>query len=50
MKEQDPISWDMTKSEWLSFDEEDGNIITFDNGSTYFSVSEIEEYLSEFNI
>lgn len=36
MKEQDPISWNIAKSEWESFEESEGNIISFDNGSTYF--------------
>lgn len=50
MKEQDPISWDIARSEWLSFEEDEGNIITFDNGCTYYSVSEVEDYLVEYNL
>lgn len=45
MKEQDPISWNMAKSEWESFEESEGNIISFDNGSTYFWTHEIENFL-----
>lgn len=50
MKEQDPISWEIARSEWLSLEEEEENIITFNNGNTYFSISEIEDYLSEYNL
>ena len=47
MKELDPVSWRIAQSEWESQEEDDGNIISFDNGSTYFSVSDIEDYLDQ---
>ena len=36
MKSQDPISWNLARDEWESFEEEEENLITFDNGSTYY--------------
>ncbi len=47
MKEQDPISWNMAKSEWEGFEEAEENIISFDNGNTYFWAHEIERFLDE---
>ncbi len=47
MKDQDPISWDMAKSEYIDGLEQDGELITFDNGSSYYWVSDIEDYLDE---
>lgn len=46
IKELDPISWDIAKGEWL--DQEDGEaLVSFDNGSTYFELSKVEEYVSD---
>ena len=36
MKSNDPISWQMAMSEWASQEEEEENLITFDNGSNYY--------------
>lgn len=47
MKEQDPTSWRIAKSEWESFEESEENIISFDNGSTYFWTHEIENFIDE---
>jgi hypothetical protein len=45
IKELDPISWDIAKGEWL--DQEDGEtLVSFDNGSTYFELAKVEEYVS----
>jgi len=35
MKELDPISWKIAKSEYETIEESEGNIVSFDNGSTY---------------
>lgn len=45
MKELDPISWDVAQNDWLSSEESEGQITTFDNGSTYYLTREVEEYL-----
>ena len=45
IKDLDPISWDLAKSEWADSEEQEGTLLTFDNGSTYFDPSEIESFL-----
>ena len=45
MKEVDPVSWDLAQSEWVSNEEGDGLMMTFDGGSTYYRTSEVEEYV-----
>lgn len=45
MKDQDPISWRIAQSEWESQEDEEGNILSFDNGSTYYWVHDLEEFL-----
>lgn len=42
MKDQDPISWRCAQSEYESAEESEGNIISFDNGSTYYSTHDVE--------
>ena len=36
MKSQDPISWNIACGEWESSEEEDGKMISFDNGSNHY--------------
>lgn len=43
MKDQDPISWGCAQSDWESQEEEEGNIISFNNGSTYYWTHDLEE-------
>ena len=45
MKDQDPISWRCAQSDWESQEEEEGNIISFDNGSTYYWTHEVENLI-----
>lgn len=47
MKELDPISWDTARSEFETFEESEGNFISFDNGSTYYLKSEIEDLVDD---
>lgn len=42
MKSCDPISWDIARGEWESQEVEDGGLMTFDNGSTYYWLSDLE--------
>ncbi|MFN3696707.1 MAG: hypothetical protein ACK4VO_12800 [Pseudobdellovibrio sp.] len=42
MKDQDPISWECAQSEYESAEETEGNIISFDNGSTYYWTHDVE--------
>lgn len=46
MKEMDPISWNCAQSEWESQEAEEGNIISFDGGSTYYWPSELENLVN----
>jgi len=45
MKELDPVSWRLAESEWVDQEVDNDQLRTFDNGNTYFSVSDIEDYL-----
>jgi hypothetical protein len=47
MKELDPVAWDLAKSEWLDGMISDEEAVTFDNGSTHYRVSDIEQFLDE---
>jgi hypothetical protein len=46
LKEMDPISWDCAKSEWESFEEQEGNLVTVDNGATYYWLHDVEILLN----
>lgn len=45
MKEQDPISWQCAQSEWESQEVDEGHIISFDNGGTYYRYTDVEGLL-----
>ena len=47
LKELDPISWDIAHSEWIDREVSDGNLITVDNRSNYFWLSEIEQFIED---
>lgn len=47
MKNQDPISWKCAQSEYESYEESEGNIISFDNGSTYYWTHEVETLVED---
>ncbi|MBS1984880.1 MAG: hypothetical protein JST16_11985 [Bdellovibrionales bacterium] len=47
IKESDPVSWRCAESEWEDAEVSDGNIVSFDNGSTYYWTHEIESWLDE---
>jgi hypothetical protein len=49
MKDQDPISWGCAQSEWESQEVEEGTIISFDNGNTYYRTYEVEGLISSEN-
>ena len=46
MKEQDPISWRCALSEYESREESEGKIISFNYGSTYYSIHNIQSLIS----
>ena len=45
MKEMDPISWSCACSEWESQEVDERNIISVDNGSTYYWLHDVEALL-----
>ncbi|MDZ4661855.1 MAG: hypothetical protein SGJ18_09595 [Pseudomonadota bacterium] len=45
MKDQDPVSWSCALSEWESQEAEEGTIISFDGGSTYYRCDDVENLL-----
>lgn len=47
LKTMDEVSWDIAKDEYISSLEEDEEIVSFDNGSSYYWTSDIEELLKE---
>ena len=47
LKTMDKVSWDMAKDEYVSSLEEDEELMSFDNGSSYYWISDIEELLEE---
>jgi hypothetical protein len=42
MKELDPVAWRCAQSEWVSNQESEGIILSFDSGSKYYFTAEIE--------
>ncbi|MCX6127409.1 MAG: hypothetical protein NTV34_22030 [Proteobacteria bacterium] len=49
LKALDPVSWELAESEWIDNEVSDGNLITFDHGSTHYWVSEVEQFIEEHN-
>ena len=47
MKDQDPICWDIAKGEYIDGLVEDEQLVTFDNGSSYYWIHDIESYIDE---
>ncbi len=45
MKTQDPISWRSVRDEYIDELESEEEIISFDNGQTYYRASDLEELL-----
>jgi len=47
MKSMDPVWWSMAHSEYVDNELADENLITFDNGSTYYLVSDLEQFIDQ---
>lgn len=47
MKSQDPVSWRVALSDWESQESEEESIVSFDGGSNYYYISDIENLLNE---
>lgn len=47
VKTLDDISWKIGMDEWIDSEVEEGNLITFDNGSNYYHREDIKKFLDE---
>lgn len=47
LKEMDPVSWRCAQSEFESQELDEGNYYSPDNGSTFYRVTDIEDFLAE---
>ena len=47
MKDQDPIAWDIAKSEYMDGLEQDDQVITFNNGSSYYWTYDVVAFIEE---
>lgn len=47
IKELDPVSWNLAKSEWIDSEASDDLLMTFDNGSTYYRVADVEQMVED---
>lgn len=45
MKGMDPTAWCIASQEWIESEEQEGNIMTFDDGHIYYQVSDIRGLL-----
>lgn len=47
LKELDPVSWDLAHTEFIDNEASDGNLVTFDNGATYYWTTEVEQLIEK---
>ena len=47
MKTMDPVWWNMAISEWADNEVADEQLVTFDNGSTYYRTSDLEDFIEQ---
>ena len=47
LRTMDEVAWDIAKDEYISSLEEDEEVMSFDNGSTYFWTHDIENLIEE---
>ena len=47
MKNNDPIYWSMAQSEYVDGLAQDEQLISFDNGSNYYWIHDLESYIDE---
>ena len=45
IKELDSVSWSLAHSEWLDSEVSDGNLLSFDGGSTYYWRTDVEDFI-----
>ena len=46
----DPVSWDLSHSEWIDQEVEDGILVTFDGGASYYWRGAVEDFINEMEI
>ena len=47
LKELDPVSWELAHGEWLDCAASDENLVTFDNGSSCYWTTDLEQLIEE---
>lgn len=47
IKELDPVSWRLAKSEWIDAEVSDNVLVTFDDGSTHYRVADVEQMIAD---
>ena len=47
MKENDPVGWRCALVDYEAQEESEGNIISFDGGSTYYNTQSLEEFIEQ---
>ena len=47
IRELDPISWQCEQGSWLDSEVSEEILVTFDNGSTHYTTSDVENFLDE---
>ena len=50
IKVLDPVSWDLSHSEWIDQEVEDGALVTFDAGASYYWRGAVEDFINEMEI
>ncbi|MBK9321672.1 MAG: hypothetical protein IPM97_01730 [Bdellovibrionaceae bacterium] len=45
LKEQDPVSWQCALADYESAVSEEGNVISFDNGSNYYWAHDVDQFI-----
>ena len=47
MKDQDPVCWNIALDEYIDGLVQDEQLVTFDNGSTYYWINDVENYIKQ---
>ncbi|MCX6124055.1 MAG: hypothetical protein NTV34_04805 [Proteobacteria bacterium] len=45
IRELDPVSWNLAYSEYIDSEISDGNLVTFDDGTTHYWIHDIESFI-----
>lgn len=47
LKEMDPTAWRIARDEYIDNETEEGNLLTFDNGSTYYWKHDVDNFIEK---